>query len=405
MTERYADLNPPRRLLMGPGPIDADPRVLRAMAAPLVGQFDPWFRALMAETMALWRHVFQTANPWTLLVDGTARAGIEAAMVSLIEPGDTVLVGVYGRFGWLKVEIAERCGAKVEIVETDWGTVFQPERIEAAIKRTRPKIVAICHGDTSTTMLQPLDDIGHICRAHDALLLVDATASLGGNELLVDAWAIDVCTAGLQKCMAGPSGSAPVTLGPRAVAAIEPRRHVERGIATGTGPVSNRPRIASNYFDLAMIMDYWGPGALNHHTEATSMLYAARECARIWVEEGATAAWSRHARACAALRAGLTAMGLMLYGDEANRMANVTGVVIPDGVDGERVRARLLNDFHIEIGTSFGPLKGRIWRIGTMGVNARLDPVLATLGALEAALTAEGCKLPKGEAVQAALGV
>src|SRR4026207_2305187 len=205
------EINPAPRLLMGPGPINADPRVLRAMSAQLLGQFDPQFRDYMKEVSELYRGVFQTANRWTLLVDGTARAAIEAALASLIEPGDRVLVPVFRRFGHLKVEIAKRFGAEVTAVEVEWGTVFAPEQLEAAIRKHQPKIIAVSHGDTSTTMAQPPAELGKLCRAHDALLYVDATATLGGMDLPTDAWQIDVVSAGLQKCLAGPSGSAPLT--------------------------------------------------------------------------------------------------------------------------------------------------------------------------------------------------
>ncbi len=396
------DLNPLPRLLMGPGPINADPRVLRAMSAALLGQFDPQFRAYMAETSDLYRGVFQTANRWTMLVNGTARSGIEAAIVSLVEPGDRVLVPIFGRFGHLKVEIAQRAGAEVKGVEIEWGTVFTPERLEAELKAFRPKVVAVSHGDTSATMAQPLADLGRLCRQYDALLYVDATATLGGMDLPVDAWNIDLCTAGLQKCLAGPSGSAPLTLNDRAAAVIERRRHTEQGLRAPGAVEGDRSRIGSNYFDLAMVMDYWSEKALNHHTEATSMLYAARECGRILLQEGLEAAFARHAAASRAVVAGLQAMGLRLFGDLAHKMANVTGVWIPEGVNGDRVRKAMLDDFNIEIGTSFGPLHGRIWRIGAMGYNARKDAVLVTLGALEAVLAAEGFKLPRGAGVDAA---
>jgi len=387
---------------MGPGPITADPRVLRAMSAQLLGQFDPQFRRYMAETMALYRQVFETRNRWTMLIDGTARGGIEAVMVSLIEPGDRVLVGVFGRFGQLKCEIARRCGADVRMLEAEWGSVLSPEQIEAAVKQHRPKLVALCQGDTSTTMAQPLAGIGKICRAHDAFLYVDATASIVGMPLPVDAWEIDACTAGLQKCLAGPSGVAPITLGDRIARAIYRRRHIEEGVRPPDFVPGEGPIIASNYFDLAMIMDYWGDMALNHHTEATTMLYGARECARIVLREGLPNVHRRHALASRALVAGLQAMGLRLFGDLAHKMPNVTGVWIPDGVDGNRVRARMLEDFNIEIGTSFGPLHGKIWRIGTMGYNARKDAVLVTLGALDASLAREGHRLPRGAGVDAA---
>ena len=379
-------INPPPRLLMGPGPINADPRVLRAMSAPLLGQFDPVFREYMKQAAELYRGVFQTKNRWTLLVDGTARAAIEAALVSLIEPGDRVLVPVFGRFGHLKVEIAKRCGAEVRALETEWGTVFPPEVLEKAIREFRPKLVAVSHGDTSTTMAQPLSALGHLCRASDAILYVDATATLGGMDLPADAWQLDVVSAGLQKCLGGPPGSAPLTLNERAARVILRRRHTEQGLRQADDVQGEGPIIRSNYFDLAMIMDYWSDKALNHHTEATSMLYAAHECARILLEEGLQNAFARHARASQAMVAGLQAMGLKLYGDQQHKMPNVTGVYIPQGVDGEAVRRALLEEHGIEIGTSFGPLRGRIWRIGTMGYNARPEAVEQTLRALEAVL-------------------
>jgi (S)-ureidoglycine-glyoxylate aminotransferase len=399
------DLNPAPRLLMGPGPINADPRVLRAMSAQLLGQFDPQFREYMKEVSELYRALFQTKNRWTLLIDGTARSGIEAALASLVEPGDKVLVPVFGRFGHLKVEIARRCGGEVIAIETEWGTVFQEEAFEKELKRHKPRVVAVSHGDTSTTMAQPLAELGRLCRQHDALLYVDATATLGGMDLPVDAWQLDVVSAGLQKCLGGPSGSAPLTLNDRAERRILRRRHTEQGLRRPGEPQGEGPVIRSNYFDLAMIMDYWSDRALNHHTEATSMLYAARECARILLQEGLPRAFARHALASRALMAGLSAMGLKLFGDTRHKMPNVTGVHIPAGVDGDKVRGALLTHFNIEIGTSFGPLHGRIWRIGTMGYNARQDAVLVTLGALEAVLAGEGFKLPRGAAVDAALSV
>ncbi len=405
MDEALEELNPLPRLLMGPGPINADPRVLRAMGAPLLGQFDPQFRRYMAQTSELYRRVFQSANRWTLLVDGTARAGIEAALVSLIEPGDRVLVPVFGRFGHLKVEIAKRCGAEVRAIETEWGSVFPDEVLEKEIRKHKPRLVAVSHGDTSTTMAQPLAELGRLCREHDALLYVDATATLGGMDLPTDRWQLDIVSAGLQKCLGGPSGSAPLTLNERAEQRIVRRRHTEAGLRTPGTADGDGPAIRSNYFDLAMIMDYWSDKALNHHTEATSMLYAARECARILMQEGLAPAFARHARASRAMVSGLQAMGLEIFGDARYKMPNVTGVHIPAGIDGEKLRRALLTDFNIEIGSSFGPLHGKIWRISAMGYNARPDAVLATLGALEAVLAAEGFKLSRGAAVDAALAV
>ncbi len=397
--------DPPPRLLMGPGPIDADPRVLRAMSAPLIGQFDPAMTDAMNQVAALYREVFRTDNAATLLVDGTARAGIEAVLVSLIEPGDRVLVPIFGRFGHLLAEIAERCGAEVHRIEVPWGEVVTIDQIEDSLARVQPTVLATVQGDTSTTMCQPLAEMGAACRRHGVLLYADVTASLGGNEFAADAWHVDAASAGLQKCLGGPSGSAPVTLSPAAVARITSRKRVEAGIrdATDDDEVGLRPTIRSNYFDLAMLLDYWGERRLNHHTEATSMLYAALECARLLVREGIDDVIARHRRHGAAMTAGVVGLGLDVFGDITHKMHNVVGVEVPRGVDGDAVRRDLLQQFGIEIGTSFGPLRGRIWRIGTMGHNARTDAVLLMLAALEQTLRRHGVAAPPGGGVDAAL--
>ena len=252
-------------------------------------------------------------------------------------------------------------------------------------------------------MAQPLAGLGELCARHEVLSYVDATATLGGMDVPVDAWGADIVTAGLQKCMGGPSGSAPITISDRAAERIFSRRHVELGLRTGPPIDSAGRRIASNYFDLAMVMDYWSERRLNHHTEATTMLYGARECARIILEEGLPARFARHAAAGRAMVAGVEAMGLTVYGDARYKMANVTGIEIPPTVDGEKVRARMREDFAIEIGSAFGPLQGKIWRIGTMGWNCTKPNVLTTLAALEAVLRTEGLALPSGAAVDAAL--
>jgi (S)-ureidoglycine---glyoxylate transaminase len=401
----FGDLNPSPRLLMGPGPINADPRVLRAMAMPLLGQFDPEFTTYMTETMQLISRLYQTSNRWSLLVNGTARAGIEAILVSLIEPGDRVVVPIFGRFGHLLSEISARCGAVLSTLETEWGSVFDPDAVEAEVKRVRPKLLAIVHGDTSTTMAQPLAEIGDICRRYDCILYVDATATLGGMDFPVDAWQIDAASAGLQKCLSGPPGSAPITFNARVESLLKRRKHVEAGLRPAGWIPPGGPPIRSNYFDLPMLMDYWGEARLNHHTEAASMLYAARECARIVLRDGLAETFARHVLASDALVAGLKAMDLKVFGDQRHKMPNVTGVHIPEGIDGDKVRGAMLSDFGIEIGTSFGPLHGRIWRIGTMGYNCRKQNVLLCLGALEAVLRRAGHPLPAGAAVEAAYGV
>lgn len=395
---------PPARLLMGPGPISAYPSVLTAMSAQLVGQYDPFMTDTMAETQALYRRVWATENDATLLIDSTSRGGIEAAMISLIRPGDRVLVPVFGRFGHLLAEIAERAMAEVHTIEVPWGQVFTPTAIEEAIVRVKPHLLGLVQGDTSTTMLQPLEDIGAICARHGVLFYSDATASLGGNPFEADAWGLDAATAGLQKCLGGPSGSAPITLSERAVEAIRSRKKIEAGIRE-PGDESAADFVRSNYFDLGMILDYWGPRRLNHHTEATSMLYGARECARVLLGEGRDAVIERHVLHGEAMLAGVRGLGLVVFGDVAHKMSNVVAVEIPEGVAGDAARQAMLEDFGIEIGTSFGPLHGRVWRIGTMGYNARKDAVLTTLAALEQVLRRFGAKVPVGGGVDAALDV
>jgi (S)-ureidoglycine-glyoxylate aminotransferase len=406
--ELAGELDHPARLLMGPGPINVHPRVLRAMSVQLLGQFDPEFTRYMNQTMALYRRIFETQNRWTFLIDGTSRAAIEAALVSTLTPGDAAVVVSSGRFGLLLAEIAARCGARITLVESPWGRVVAPDAIEEAVRRVRPRLVACVYGDTSTTMAQPMEGVGEICRRYDALLYVDATATLSGMPVPVDAWGADIVTAGLQKCLGGPSGSAPITLSDRAAEHIGRRRHVERGLATAAGEAVGAAvgeRIASNYFDLAMIMDYWSEKRLNHHTEAASMLFAARECARLALEEGLSARFARHRLAGRAVVAGVQALGLAVYGDPAHKMTNVTAVEIPAAVSGERVRERMRSDFEIEIGTAFGALAGKVWRIGAMGVNARKDAVLTTLAALETVLRHEGFGFAPGAGVDAALAV
>lgn len=398
-------LNPPPRLLMGPGPINCYPRVLSAMSTQLIGQYDPVMTGYMNEVMALYRKVFKTENQATLLIDGTSRAGIEAVLVSCIEPGDKVLVPVFGRFGHLLKEIAERAGAQVHIIEVEWGQVFTPQQIEDAIKLVKPKVLAIVQGDTSTTMLQPLDELGEICRRHDVLFYSDATASIGGNPFETDLWQLDAVSVGLQKCLGGPSGSAPITLSERYVDLVGKRRHIEAGIKADHHDEGQGRRIASNYFDISMILDYWGPERLNHHTEATSMLYCARECAINLIEEGISHSIARHELHGKAMLAGVQGLNLQPFGDLKHKMHNVVGVYIPDGVNCDQLRTQLLTDFNIEIGTSFGPLHGKIWRIGTMGYNARQDAVLHTLQSLESLLRRSGHKFELGRAVDNALAV
>ena len=403
--KRYEDLAPSLRCIMTPGPVEVDPRVLRAMSFPVLGQFDPQFTDLMNETMGMLRLLFETDNHWAYPVDGTSRAGIEAVMVSLIAPGDRVLVPVFGRFGLLLQEIAERCGAEVAVMEKPWGTVFDPGEIAAEILRFRPAVVAMVHGETSTGRLQPLAGIGDACREAGALLIVDAVATLGGVPVRTDAWKLDAVIGGTQKCLSVPPGMAPITYNERAAAKIAARKRVERGLRKGGEEDGGHPFVRSNYFDLSMLQDYWSPGRLNHHTEMTSMLYALREGVRLVLEEGLEERFARHLLHEKALMSGLKAMGLELFGEPACKLPSVACVLIPEGVDGEALRRMLLDMFDIEIAGSFGSLQGRIWRIGTMGFSCRRANVLRVLGGLEACLLRQGVALEAGSGVQTALDV
>lgn len=387
MSQTIGDLNPPVRLLCGTGPTNPDPRVLRAMAAPVLGQFDPAFTTIMMEVMTLGRQVFRTSNPRTFVVSGTGRAGMEAAIASLVEHGDRVLVANCGRFGDLFADLATRYGGQVSQVTAEWGRVIDPQQIEDALRRVTAKVVAVVHGETSTGMLQPMmDEIGRICRRHDALLVTDAVVTLGGVPVETDDWQIDLCSSGTQKCVGCPSGMAPITYNERAERAITKRR----------------TPIVSNYFDLAQLQRYWSPERLNHHTLPTSMTYGLREALRLIVDEGLQARWTRHRRTGDALKAGLEGMGIQLFGEPKHRLPMITAMLIPEGVPDEEGRARLLEEFGVEVATSFGPLRGRIWRIGTMGYNAELKTVLTVLTALESTLRSLGVRVPPGAGAEAA---
>ncbi|MCP3028428.1 alanine--glyoxylate aminotransferase family protein [Halobacillus sp. A5] len=407
MAYTYTELNTPLRTIMTPGPVEVDPRVLRAMSTPIVGQFDPAFTSIMNEVMDMLRQIFQTNNQWAFPVDGTSRSGIEALLCSIIEPGDKVLVPIFGRFGHLLTEICERYGADVHTMECSWGEVFDEEEIIKEVKRISPKIIAIVHGETSTGRMQPLQKLGASCREEDVLLVVDAVATIAGTDIRVDEWMIDGIVGGTQKCLSVPSGMSPLTYNDRIEKVIQARKKVERGISTKKDISEERtrdhPPVRSNYFDISMLQDYWSSRRLNHHTEATSMLYALREGLRIVLEEGLEARFTRHKEHEHALVTGIEAMGLSLYGDPACKLPTVTCVKVPEGIKADSVRHMLLEEFGIEIASSFGPLSGKIWRIGTMGYSCRKENVLFTLGALEAVLIRHDVDVHKGEALQHAL--
>ncbi len=401
----YRELQTPLRTIMTPGPVEADPRVLRAMSTPILGQFDPAFTQIMNETMDMLRQVFQTENQWAFPIDGTSRSGLEAVLTSILSPGDKVLIPIFGRFGHLLTEIAERNGAEIHTIETEWGQVFDQEKIIEAIDRIQPKVLAIVHGETSTGCMQPLDKIGKACRERGVLSIVDAVATIAGTEVKVDEWQLDAVIGGTQKCLSIPSGMAPITFNERISDILASRKKVERGVRTSEDAVDVLHPIRSNYFDLSQLQDYWGPRRLNHHTEATSMLYALREGTRVVLEEGLEERFARHRLHEQAIMEGVKAMGLSLFNDVPWKLPMVTCVTIPEGIDGEAVRSMLLEQFGIEIASSFGPLQGKIWRIGAMGYSCRKENVLAVLSGLEAVLIRNGADVRRGEAIQAALDV
>ncbi|MGH7895615.1 MAG: pyridoxal-phosphate-dependent aminotransferase family protein [Candidatus Binatia bacterium] len=382
-----AEFNPPDRLLLGPGPSQVHPRVLRAMSAPLLGHLDPAFVQMMEEVKELLRVVFATKNPLTIPISGTGSAGMEACLVNLLEPGDEFVVGVNGVFGTRMAEVAERAGAVVRRVEAPWGKIVRTEQIEAALKNTtRPKLVAVVHAETSTGAWQPLPAIAKLAHEHGALMLADCVTSLGGAPVEIDGWGIDAAYSGTQKCLSCPPGLAPITFGPRAVETLKGRK----------------TKVQSWYLDLSLLAQYWGDERVYHHTAPISMNYALREALRIVVDEGLPARFARHVKNHEALAAGLAPLGLALASEKGHRLPMLNAVTVPDGVDEGRVRVRLLKEQGIEIGGGLGPMKGKVWRIGLMGESSRRSSVLAVLAALEDALRAEGRAVTPGAAVGAA---
>ncbi len=387
METSYWDLNPPVRTLMGPGPSNVHPRVLRAMAMPVIGHLDPKFLELMDETITLLRYVFKTENSMTLAISGTGSAGMEAALVNLIEPHDEVVVGVNGYFGERICEMAFRHGAEVRRVEASWGQIIQPDQIERELRQRRAKLVAIVHAETSTGVLQPIRPIAEACRRHGALLVVDAVTSLGGSPVEADEWGADVCFSCTQKGLSCPPGLAPITVSDRAAMVVRDRR----------SPVRNW------YLDLSLITRYWGSDRLYHHTAPINMLYGLHEALRIVRGEGLEARWRRHKRFNEALMAGLTAIGIKILAPEACRAPTLTAALIPDGMPDMEVRKALLSEHNLEIGGGLGALKGQVWRIGLMGESCNQANVLLLLSALETTLVRHGWRCDKGAGVLAAM--
>ena len=375
-----------KRVLLGPGPSDVDPRVLEAMSRPTIGHLDPAFLEVLNGIRELLQYTFMTRNEMTFAASGTGSAGMEACVVNLIERGDPMLVCINGVFGKRMADVAERCGAEVSTVEVTWGKAFAPQQIADALKKRRAKVVGIVHAETSTGVCQPLEEISQIVHEHGALFLVDTVTSLGGMKVDVDGWKIDACYSGSQKCLSCPPGLAPVTFSEAAMNAIANRK----------------TKVQSWYLDMSMIRRYWGSERLYHHTASVNMNYALLEALRIIREEGLEARWRRHATNHKILKAGLSAMGIRYLPEPGHELPMLNAVSIPQGVDDLVVRKQLLDEFNIEIGGGLGDFKGKAWRIGLMGSACTLANVLLVLAALEKSLTDQGVKLKPGAGVAAA---
>jgi alanine-glyoxylate transaminase/serine-glyoxylate transaminase/serine-pyruvate transaminase len=368
-----ASFQPPLRILMGPGPSDVHARVLAAQARPTIGHLDPQFVGMMDELKILLQAAFRTENEMTFAVSGPGSAGMEACVVNLIEPGDTVVVCLNGVFGGRMKENVERCGAKAVLVEDAWGTSVDPAKVEAALKANPgTKALAFVHAETSTGAESDAGTLCALARAHGALAIVDTVTSLGGIPVLVDQWGADAVYSGSQKCLSAPPGLSPVTFSPRAVDALK----------------SRKTKVQSWFLDLSLLTAYWGGGAKRtyHHTAPVNALYGLHESLIMLHEEGLDAAWARHRAMHQALKAGLEAMGLGLLVAEKSRLPQLNAVTVPDGVDEASVRSQLLARFGLEIGAGLGALAGKVWRIGLMGQSATPRHVMACLTALDSVL-------------------
>ena len=382
----FGELNPPQRILLGPGPSMVHPRVLRAMAAPVIGHLDPAFLQIMDETLEMLRQVFRTGNRLTFAVPGTGSAGMETCLANLIEPGERAVIVVNGYFGERLCEMAVRHGAEVVRVEVPWGRAVDPAAVEAALAAAPTKVVAVVHAETSTGVRQAVEPLAAACHRRGALLVADAVTSLGACPVAVDAWDADAVYSCTQKGLSCPPGLAPVTFGERAVAAMRARKTPVR----------------SWYLDASLLARYWSPERLYHHTAPITMFYALWQGLRLLLEEGLEARWRRTETLSRALGAGLEALGLGLFAEAGCRLPPLTTVRVPDGVSDAEVRKILLTEFGLEIGGGLGQTKGRVWRIGLLGESATRANVLLVLSALESVLVRQGVRCAPGAGVAAA---
>lgn len=341
--------------------------MLEAMGRPVIGHLDPAFLALLDDMRSMLREVFRTTNDVTFAVSGTGSAGMEMALVNLLEPGDRAVIGVAGLFGERMAEIARRSGADVGVVRAEWGSVLRPEQIAEALPA---KVVAFVHAETSTGAWQPVEEIARIARDSGALVVLDAVTSLAGVPVLADEWGIDVCYSGTQKCLSVPPGLSPITFSPRAVEAV----------------IRRRTPVQSWYLDLSLLTRYWGAERVYHHTAPVSMLYGLHEGLRLVIEEGLEARWERHARLGGLLQKELEALGFEMFAEEGYRLPQLTAALLPGAADADALRRRLLEEFDVEVGGGLGPLAGRVWRIGLMGESCRQDRVEFLLDAIHAVL-------------------
>jgi alanine-glyoxylate transaminase/serine-glyoxylate transaminase/serine-pyruvate transaminase len=390
MTHSIGELNPPTRLMMTPGPCSIDPRVYRALASSLVGHMDPWFRGCMEETQTLMREIFQTTNRVTFPLSASGSGGIEAAVLNSLEPGDEAVCCVNGLFSERLHVIAQHTPAKLHLVEAPYGKPVDPEDVRKVVKGRNIKMIGLAQGETSSGVLTNLDPFLKIADECGALLVVDAVASLAAVPLNVDRQKIDICFSASQKAISAPPGMSPITVSPRAEEVFRIRKS----------------KVQSWYFDLSTAMNYWGKDRLYHHTPPISLIYALREAMRIVVEEGLEARWERHKLNQLALIAAVEAMGLKLLVEKPeDRLATVTAVMIPAGLDDVKLRNQLLDEFNIEIAGGIGKLKGQIWRLGLMGYCSQKPFVLQLLGAMEKCLVDQGHRMSPGAGVGAAVGV